>query len=103
MLTTLEGNIAEFIGVTSSVRKSSLFLIFCNNGFLDLLCIVRIIGLPESKASVRASLNSGDSETSLPTSSTIIKSLFSTASLTDFVAILLTTDNCIPRLTGSSS
>ena len=74
MLTAFDGKIAELMGVTSSVRKSSRFLIDWSKGFLERLCIVISIGLPHFSASLRTALNSLDSETNLPTSSTNIKS-----------------------------
>ena len=64
---------AEFIGVTSNVLKSSRLRIDCSRGFLDRLCIVISIGFPHFRASFSTALNSLDSETSLPTSSTKIK------------------------------
>ena len=96
ILTAFEGKIAEFIGVTSSVLRSSLLRIDCNKGFLDLLCIVISIGFPHFRASFSMALNSFDSDTNFPTSSTKIRSASSIALATESVAILLTASNLIP-------
>ena len=69
MLTAFDGKIAELMGVTSSVRKSSRFLIDWSKGFLERLCIVISIGLPHFSASLRTALNSLDSETKFLTGS----------------------------------
>ena len=88
---------AEFIGVTSNVLKSSRLRIDCSRGFLDRLCIVISIGFPHFRASFSMALNSLDSDTNFPTSSTRIKSSFSIALATDSVAILFTASSLIPK------